>query len=132
MQNGCDYSVGACYTPAGSDKIQVADFSFHQSAFACAHPSRQLCCGSHSSVAVGQNMLDKVILLIQCHMVDIMMKVAFSADVTGLATAVAGLHDGFEGPSAVDIHQNARGGSVREEACIAAGVAVVGPCEWRN
>jgi hypothetical protein len=38
-----------------------------------------------------------------------MMKVAFSADVTGLATAVAGLHNGFEGPSVVDIHQNARG-----------------------
>jgi hypothetical protein len=29
--------------------------------------------------------------------------------VTGLATAVACLHDGFEGPSSVDIHRNARG-----------------------
>jgi hypothetical protein len=38
-----------------------------------------------------------------------MMKVAFSADVTGLATAIAGLHDGFESPSAVDIHWNTRG-----------------------
>jgi hypothetical protein len=58
---------------------------------------------------VGHNMLDEVILLIQRHMVDIMMKVAFSADVTGLATAVAGLRNGFEGPSVVDIYQNARG-----------------------
>jgi hypothetical protein len=40
---------------------------------------------------------------------DIMTKVAFSADVTGLATAVAGLRDGFEGPSVVDVHRNARG-----------------------
>jgi hypothetical protein len=29
--------------------------------------------------------------------------------VTGLATAVAGLCKGFEGPSVVDIHRNARG-----------------------
>jgi hypothetical protein len=47
--------------------------------------------------------LDEHILLIQHHMADIMMKVALSADVTSLATAVAGLHKGFEGPSMVDI-----------------------------
>jgi hypothetical protein len=41
-------------------------------------------------------------------MVDVMMKFAVSADVTGLATAVAGLREGFEGPSAVDIHMDAR------------------------
>jgi hypothetical protein len=29
--------------------------------------------------------------------VDVVTKVALSADVTGLATAVAGLHEGFEG-----------------------------------
>jgi hypothetical protein len=29
--------------------------------------------------------------------------------VTSLATVVAGLHDGFEGLSAVDVHRNARG-----------------------
>jgi hypothetical protein len=109
MQNGCDYSVGACYSPTGSDKIQIIDFSFHQSAFTCVRLSRQLCCDSHSSIAVGHNMLDEVILLIQHHMVDVMMKVAFSADVTGLATAVAGLCDGFEGPSVVNVHWNARG-----------------------
>jgi hypothetical protein len=40
-------------------------------------------------------------LLIQDHMADIMTKVAFSAGVTGLATVVAGLCEGFEGPSAV-------------------------------
>jgi hypothetical protein len=28
--------------------------------------------------------------------------------VVGLATAVTGLRDGFEGPSAVNIHRNAR------------------------
>jgi hypothetical protein len=29
--------------------------------------------------------------------------------VTSLATAVAGLREGFEGPSAVNVHWNARG-----------------------
>jgi hypothetical protein len=38
-----------------------------------------------------------------------MMKVAFSADVTSLATAVAGLRNGFEGASVVNVHRNARG-----------------------
>jgi hypothetical protein len=42
-------------------------------------------------------------------MTDVMMRVIISADVTSLATAVAGLHEGFEGPSAVDIHRDARG-----------------------
>jgi hypothetical protein len=37
-----------------------------------------------------------------------MTNVAVSTDVTGLATAVAGLREGFEGPSAVDIHRDAR------------------------
>jgi hypothetical protein len=58
---------------------------------------------------VSYNTLDKVILLIQCHVADVMMEVALSVDVTGLATAVAGLHNGFEGPSTVDVHRNARG-----------------------
>jgi hypothetical protein len=58
-------------------------------------------------------MLDEVVLLIQCHMAEIMMKVSFSADVTCLATAVAGFHDGFEGPSAVNVYWNARGKCVR-------------------
>jgi hypothetical protein len=38
-----------------------------------------------------------------------MMKVAFSADVTGLATVVAGLCEGYEGLSAVNVYRNARG-----------------------
>jgi hypothetical protein len=42
-----------------------------------------------------------------------MMEVAFSASVTGLATVIAGSRDGFEGPSVVDIHRNARGKCVR-------------------
>jgi hypothetical protein len=42
-----------------------------------------------------------------------MMEVAFSTSVTGLATAIAGLHDGLEGPSAVDVHRNARGKCAR-------------------
>jgi hypothetical protein len=37
------------------------------------------------------------------------MKVTVSTDVTSLATTVAGLHNGFEGPSAVNIHGNAWG-----------------------
>jgi hypothetical protein len=41
-------------------------------------------------------------------MADIMMKVALSADVTSLATVVAGLHKGFEGLSMVDVHRDAR------------------------
>jgi hypothetical protein len=39
---------------------------------------------------------------------DIMMMVAFFADVTGLATEIAGLHKGSEGSSAVDVHRDAR------------------------
>jgi hypothetical protein len=50
---------------------------------------------------------------IQHHMVDVMTKVAISADVTGLATAVAGLREGFESPSVVDVHRNARGKCVQ-------------------
>jgi hypothetical protein len=42
-------------------------------------------------------------------MVDIMPKVAVFTDVTSLATAVAGLHEGFEGLSAIDVHRDARG-----------------------
>jgi hypothetical protein len=42
-------------------------------------------------------------------MTDVMTKIAFSADVTGLATVVTGLHKGFEGLSAVYIHRDARG-----------------------
>jgi hypothetical protein len=36
------------------------------------------------------------------------MTVAFFADVTSLAAAIAGLHEGFEGSSAVDINRDAR------------------------
>jgi hypothetical protein len=42
-------------------------------------------------------------LLIQCHVADVIMKVVFSANMTGLATAVAGLCEGFEGLSVVDM-----------------------------
>jgi hypothetical protein len=52
--------------------------------------------------------LDEVVFLIQCHMMDVMMKITLSADVTGLPTAVAGLREGFEGPSTVDVHRDAR------------------------
>jgi hypothetical protein len=38
-----------------------------------------------------------------------MTKVAFSADVTSLAKVVAGLCEGFESLSAVNVHWNARG-----------------------
>jgi hypothetical protein len=62
---------------------------------------------------VGHDLLDELVLLIQHHMADVMMKVAISADVSGLATAVAGLCDRFEGPSAVDVHRNARRECVR-------------------
>jgi hypothetical protein len=58
---------------------------------------------------VGHDLLDELVLLIYCHMGDIMMEVSFSSSVTSLATAIAGLHDGLEGLSAVNIHQNARG-----------------------
>jgi hypothetical protein len=90
MQNDCDYSA-VCYSPAGSDKICFVDFSLHQGAFACARLSHRLCCGSHSSVAVGHNSLDEFVFLIQGHVADVMTKVAVSADVTSLATAVTGL-----------------------------------------
>jgi hypothetical protein len=71
--------------------------------------SRRLCYGSHSSISVGHDVLDELILLIQRHMADVMTKVAPFADVAGLATAVAGLCEGFEGSSAVDVHWNTGG-----------------------
>jgi hypothetical protein len=58
---------------------------------------------------VGQDVLDKLVLLFQRHMADVMPKVAFSTDVASLATAVACLRDGFGSLSAVDIHRNTRG-----------------------
>jgi hypothetical protein len=36
------------------------------------------------------------------------MEVTLFANVTGLATAVAGLREGFEGLSAVDVYRDAR------------------------
>jgi hypothetical protein len=42
-------------------------------------------------------------------MMDVITKIAFSTDVTSLATAVAGLHKGFEGPSDGYVHRDARG-----------------------
>jgi hypothetical protein len=65
-------------------------------------------------------------------MTDVMTKVAISADLTGLATAVAGSREGFEIPSAVNVHGNTRGKCAREGVCITAGVTAVGGCEWRN
>jgi hypothetical protein len=75
--------------------------------------SRQLCYGSHSSIVVGHDLLDELVLFIQCHMADIMIEVAFSTSVTSLATAIAGLRDGLEGLSAVDVHWNTRGECMR-------------------
>jgi hypothetical protein len=73
--------------------------------------------------------LDKFVFLIQGHMVDVVTKVTLSADVASLSTVVTGLCEGFEGPSAVDVHRMP-GGSAREGVCIAAGVAAVGGCQW--
>jgi hypothetical protein len=70
--------------------------------------SRRLCYGSHSSIAVSHNVLDELVLLIQHHMADVMRKVTLFADVASLATVVAGLCEGFEGPSVVNVHWNTR------------------------
>jgi hypothetical protein len=64
--------------------------------------------GSHSSITVDHNPLDEAVFLVQCHMVDVIPKVAVFTDVTGLATSVAGLHERFECPSMVDVHSDAR------------------------
>jgi hypothetical protein len=61
-----------------------------------------------------------------------MMKVAFSADVTSLATTVAGLREGFESPSAVDIHRNARGKCTRRGVHCCRGRSGGGACEQRK
>jgi hypothetical protein len=58
---------------------------------------------------VGEDVLDELLFLFQCHVADIMMEVTFSTDVTSLATAVASLCNGFESLGAVDVHRNARG-----------------------
>jgi hypothetical protein len=70
--------------------------------------------------------------------VDVTTEVALSADVAGLATVVAGLCEGFEGLSAVDIHRNARRECTQRgvHCCrgrSAGGVAVLeGACEQRK
>jgi hypothetical protein len=56
---------------------------------------------------IGHNLLDEVVFLIQRHITDVMTKITISADVTGLPTAVAGLHKGFKGLSTVDVHRDA-------------------------
>jgi hypothetical protein len=63
----------------------------------------------NSSVAVGHNPLDEAVFLIQCHMADVMPKVAVFTDVTGLAVSVAGLCKRFGCLSVVDVHRDARG-----------------------
>jgi hypothetical protein len=61
-----------------------------------------------------------------------MMKVAFSANVTGLATVVAGLCDRFENSSAIDIHQNAREKCTQRGMYCCRGRSSEGACEWRK
>jgi hypothetical protein len=57
-----------------------------------------------------------------------MMKVALFADVTGLATAVAGLHERFEGLSTINVHGDARREYMQRGVHCCRGRA----CEWRN
>jgi hypothetical protein len=64
MQNVCSYSAWVCYSPTGLCQIQVINLSLHQSTFACAHMSHQLCYSSDSGIMVGYNMLNELILLI--------------------------------------------------------------------
>jgi hypothetical protein len=51
--------------------------------------------------------LDELTFLIQGHVADIVTEVALSADMAGLSIAVTGLCKGFEGPSVVNVHQDA-------------------------
>jgi hypothetical protein len=44
----------------------------------------------------------------QCYVADVMVKVALSADVTGLATVVTVLCVGFKSLGMVDVHRDAR------------------------
>jgi hypothetical protein len=57
---------------------------------------------------IGHNSLDEFVFLIQGHVADVMTMVVVFANVTGLSTAVAGLGEGFKGPSAVNVHRDAR------------------------
>jgi hypothetical protein len=66
-------------------------------------------CGSHGGITVGQDVLDVLVFLFQCHVADVMLKVTVSTDVAGLATSVAGLCERFECPSVVNVHRDARG-----------------------
>jgi hypothetical protein len=61
-----------------------------------------------------------------------MMEVVFSASVTGLATTIAGFRDGLEGPSAVNVHGNAREKCMRRGVHCCRGCAVGGACEQRR
>jgi hypothetical protein len=65
-------------------------------AFACTPISHQLCYGSHSSFVVGHYLLDKLVPSAHHYMVDLMVEVTVLADMTRLATSVAGLCNGFE------------------------------------
>jgi hypothetical protein len=67
----------------------------------------------NSSVAIGHDPLDEAVFLIKHHVADVVAEIALFADVTGLATVVAGLCKQFEGSSAVDIHGDARRECVR-------------------
>jgi hypothetical protein len=61
-----------------------------------------------------------------------MTEVAFSTSVTSLATAIAGLRNGLEGPSAVDVHRNARGKYARRGVHYSRGRGSGRACEQRR
>jgi hypothetical protein len=64
-------------------------------------------------------------------MADVVTAVTFFADMTGLATVVAGLCWGFKCASR-SMSIEMPGGSVCEGACIAAGVMAMEGCEQKN
>jgi hypothetical protein len=83
-----DYAstAGAYCSPAGLYKILLSDLTLYDH---CLFLLRRRCCGSHSSIAIGQEFLDYVVLFIGGHMADVIAQWAVAADVSGLTTSVA-------------------------------------------
>jgi hypothetical protein len=65
-----DYAstAGAYCSPTAPDKILLTDLTLYDR---CLFRLRRRCCGSHSSIAIGQEFLNHVILFIAGHMADV-------------------------------------------------------------
>jgi hypothetical protein len=85
-------TAGAYYSPAGPDKILVANLMFHDCPFVQV---RQHSCGSDSSIAIHQDAFNHIVLLINGQVANIIVQWAVSDNMSWLATLVAWLSNHF-------------------------------------